>query len=408
MALRFALSHGFREETTVTARGIRTHFALVSATERIDVRVESGVISTAAPSGTPAFSLHAPDEVWESLLAPTPHPGWQSLLHLVRIGSMDLQGDEREFARTLPLVRAVIERLRGTTRTPHPPRKALAAQGSYTRVHSALGTADIYVERAGTGPALLALATAGSNTTQWHGVMTDTDLCDRHELVTIDLPWHGRSSPIFGTEPGEWMLTPALYTDFLVEATTAIGLERPVLVGASMAGAAVVHALATNPEHFSGGVACQVAEDVHHRGTAWLCAPDIDQSTFVPEWTYGLMNPASPRAAQERVWWGYSSGGHGLYAADIDSYLRWRFDEVASSLTATSPHLALLSGVYDTSVTPAQTRALAARIPNSSFAEMPELGHFPHAENPAAFVPHLDAALQRVRTHPGDEGRLRR
>ncbi|PRB17179.1 alpha/beta fold hydrolase [Microbacterium sp. MYb62] len=380
--------------------GVETVFAIEGRTWSVVLSARGGRMhADARAAGRDAvnFSLRATDEVWERVLQERPTPGWQSVVHLVRTGSILVDGDQREYLRHLHVVRAVIEGARSPDRSDHAePRRPLAAVGGYHRVSSALGTADVYVERCGSGPPLLALATAGSDTSQWHGLITESDLTDRHELITVDLPWHGRSSPAFGAPAGAWVLTPEHYTDFLVAVADTLGLARPTLVGASMAGAAVVHAIATRQGRFAGAVACQVGHRVQNRMAPELRAADIDPSTFVPEWTYGLMNPASPATFRTRVWWGYSSGGHGLYAADIDSYLQWDFDAVADLLTPASPHIAVLSGSYDTSVTPEDSRALAAAIPNASFAEMPELGHFPHAENPARFAVHLEAALARL------------
>lgn len=229
--------------------------------------------------------------------------------------------------------------------------------------------------------------------------MTESDITDRFELVTVDLPWHGSSSPTFGSVIGDWKLTPESYSRFIVDATRSIRLQAPILLGASMAGAAVIHAVATYPEDFSGAIACQAGPRVSNRATPQLRAADIDQSLFVPEWTYGLMNPTSPAEFRKRVWWGYSSGGHGLYAADIDSYQQWDIDDVADLLTEDSAHIAILSGRFDTTVTPEVSQELEESIPNSSFREMPELGHFPHAENPALFAEYLESALRRVLAH---------
>ena len=382
--------------------GVDTVFAMVGSSWSVVLFIADGRVRTAESGADAAairFSLRAEDEVWERVLAERPRPGWQSVVHLVRAGSIVVEGDEREYRRHLHVVRAAIEGARSTDRSAlAAPRRRLAAVGGYHRIGSALGTADVYVERCGSGPPLLALATAGSDTSQWHGLITETDVTDRYELITVDLPWHGRSSPVFGDPVGAWTLTPADYTDFIVAVADTLDLVRPTFVGASMAGAAVVHAIATHQERFAGAVACQVGHRVANRAVPELRATDIDQSVFVPEWTYGLMNPASPAAFRTRVWWGYSSGGHGLYAADIRSYQQWDFEAIADLLTASSPHIAVLSGSYDTSVTPEASRALAAAIPNASFAEMPELGHFPHAENPEHFAAHLEAALERVVT----------
>lgn len=384
-------------EVTALLPGARVAFALEGDAWSLTLRAADGVL---APGGEPRFTLRAPDPTWAGLLAAAPAPGEQSIVHLVRTGRVILRGDRRAYLRHLHLVRALLEATRAIPAQPFTPARPLRAHGEYRRVTSALGTADVHVESDGSGPVLLALATAGSDTTQWHGLMTESDLLERWRLVTVDLPWHGRSSPAFDAPAGGWALTPEAYTDFIAAVADALALERPVLVGASMAGAAVVHAIATHPDRFAGGVACQAGLRVTNRSDPALADPGIDQSLLVPEWTYGLMNPASPAEFRKRVWWGYSSGGHGLYAADIDSYLRWEFAQVAPRLTASSPHIAVLSGSYDTSVPPAASRELAQAIPNASFREMPELGHFPHAENPAVFAGYLEDALERVLSSP--------
>lgn len=376
--------------------GTTTAFEFAGDTWRAQVAVEAGRVTA---MGTSLFVLRAPDAIWEGLLAAAPLPGEQSIVHLVRSGRVEVIGDEIEYARHLHLVRAVLE----AARTPGPegfttfaPGRRLQARGEYHRVASPLGTSDVYVERCGTGRPLLALATAGSDTTQWHGLMTESDVTARYELITVDLPWHGRSTPTFDTPIGGWRLTPESYSDFIVATTEAVGLDRPILVGASMAGAAVIHAVATYPGRFGGAVSCQAGFRVRNRSASELRATDVNQALFVPEWTYGLMNPRSPAEFRKRVWWGYSSGGFGLYAADIDSYLRWDFNQIADRLSPTTPHIAVLSGAYDTTVSPDASRSLAAAIPNSSFQEMPDLGHFPHAEHPARFADYLEVALQRI------------
>lgn len=349
--------------------------------------------------GSPVdFALRARNEIWDGLTRWDPAPGLQSVVHLVRTGAISLTGDAIAYARYMHLVRAVIEALRGDRPTAFSPRRPLNARGEYHRVSSAVGTADVHVERCGSGPPIIALTTAGSASNQWHGLMTESDLTDRFELITVDLPWHGSSSPTFGTAAGEWALTPETYSQFIADAVRTIGGPAPVLLGVSMAGAAVVHAVATYPHDFAGAVACQAGPRVRNRSVPQLRATDIDQSRFVPEWTYGLMNPASPAEFRKRVWWGYSSGGHGLYAADIESYQLWDVDSVRNLLGSSSPHIAVLSGRYDTTVTPEASLHLAEAIPNSSFCEMPDLGHFPHAENPARFADYLEPALRRVLT----------
>jgi pimeloyl-ACP methyl ester carboxylesterase len=377
-------------------KDISTSFALTCQTWEQSFTVHENVIEA---SGQPAFTLAASDEVWQSLMSDEPPAGRHSLVHLVRIGEITVTGDTLAYHQHVHLVRALIESTRLVAQ-PTELVRPLTAVGTYSRITTSLGTSDVYVERSGSGPVLLAFATAGSDTSQWHGLITNSDLTDRFTLITVDLPWHGKSSPAWGASVGSYQLTPETYTEFIVAVAEVLGLGDSVLVGVSMGGAAVVHAVATHPEKFKGAVACQAGPSVKSRKSSLHRSTNLNTSLFVPEWTYGLMNPASPEEFKQRVWWGYSSGGYGLYAADIDSYSRWDFALVEDQLTSDSPHIAVLSGAFDTSVPSERSRELAARIPNSSFTVMPELGHFPHAENPAVFAEYLERAITRVLDSP--------
>ena len=63
--------------------------------------------------------------------------------------------------------------------------------------------------------------------------------------------------------------------------------------------------------------------------------------------------------------------------------------------TAASP-LYLLTGEYDFSCTPEDTRRTAQSIPGARLTIMPELGHFPMSENPAQFREFLLPVLSEI------------
>jgi pimeloyl-ACP methyl ester carboxylesterase len=377
------------------SRGADVTIALGDSSRDHRVRLCDGQV---ASSSEPRFAIRMADEAWAALLAAAPRAGDQHVLALMRDGRASVEGDKLAFAQHLHLVRRMIEAIRPATEPvpDAPTRRPLSMRGQYVRIDGPQGASDVFVERAGTGPQVLCLATAGSDSSQYHGLVIDTDVTDRFELVAVDLPWHGKSTPVPGIDPLDYRLDPATYTQLIVAIADALDLPRPILLGPSMAGAAVVRALALHPDRFAGAVSCQAGPRVRGRSTPALRSPVVNQALHVPEWTYGLMNPASPLEHRDRVWWAYSSGAYGVYDADIAGYQQWDLGEVEHLLTPESPHVAVLSGAFDTSVPPAASRELAKRIPNSSFELMPELGHFPHAEHPAAFAPYLERAIGRV------------
>lgn len=376
------------------SRGTDVSFALADDRGEQCLHLRGGEV---LPGERPAFTIRLADADWARLLAAAPSAGAQHVLPMLRDGRAAMSGDELAFAQHLQLLRRLVEALRPASIVPPAVRRRpLTMRGEYVRVDGPLGTSDVYVERAGVGPQLLCLATAGSDSSQFHGLVTDADLTERLELIAVDLPWHGKSMPVAGVDPVEYRLDPVAYTALIVAIADAVGLARPVLLGPSMAGAAVVRAIATHPERFAGAVSCQAGPRVSGRSTPALRSAVVNQALHVPEWTYGLMNPASPLEHRDRVWWGYSSGGYGTYDADIAGYQQWDLGEVEHLLQPDSPHIAVLSGAYDTSVPPSASRELAERIPNSSFTLMPDLGHFPHAEHPARFAEYLEGALARI------------
>jgi pimeloyl-ACP methyl ester carboxylesterase len=63
--------------------------------------------------------------------------------------------------------------------------------------------------------------------------------------------------------------------------------------------------------------------------------------------------------------------------------------------------VSLLTGAYDYSASPEDSRRVAARIPGARFAAMPELGHFPMVENPQRLLDYLKPELDHIRTARG-------
>ena len=91
-------------------------------------------------------------------------------------------------------------------------------------------------------------------------------------------------------------------------------------------------------------------------------------------------------------------GGPGVFKGDlwfyrVDGDFRDRVGEID---TARCP-LYLLTGEYDFSCTPDDTRATAEKIPGARFTVMKEIGHFPMSENPEQFRKYLAPVLDEIR-----------
>ncbi|KAA5832113.1 alpha/beta hydrolase [Saccharopolyspora hirsuta] len=281
---------------------------------------------------------------------------------------------------------------------PAPPALSKAhLRPGYVRISVRGEPVEVFYEEAGAGQDVLLLHTAGADARQYHALMADQALTARCRLIAFDLPGHGRSGLLPGTPPGGYSLTTDQYAATVLAVIDALGLTSPVVSGSSMGGEICLELAHRAPDVLGGVIACEASDRVPGRKVAWAKHPLVNESTFVPEWVHGLMAPQSPEHHRREVWWGYSQGGFGTFAGDIDFYSGdWDGrDRVGGIDTARCPVI-MMTGEYDYSCTPAMSEATARRIPGAVFWPMPRLGHFPMAENPPLFAEHFAAALDRL------------
>ncbi len=96
----------------------------------------------------------------------------------------------------------------------------------------------------------------------------------------------------------------------------------------------------------------------------------------------------------------YAEGGPGVFRGDLYFYraegdLRGKVDAID---TRRCP-LYLLTGEYDFSCTPDDTRRTAAAIKGARVTVMKGIGHFPMSEHPAQFRTYLLPVLDEIRAH---------
>lgn len=255
----------------------------------------------------------------------------------------------------------------------------------------------VYFEEAGAGPVLLALHTAGSDSRQFRYLLADSEVTARHRVVAFDLPWHGRSLPPDGWWTQDYLLTTDRYVAWVEDFCDALGIERPTVLGCSMAGSLVLELARRSPQRWAGVIGLSGALHVEGRFQDWPLYPDVNAQQVVPSWTYSLMSPHGPEVSRREIWWTYSQGGPGVYRGDTYFYsedLDLR-DAAATIDTALCP-VYLFTGEYDHACTPEDTAAAIAAIPGARGGTMAGIGHFPMAENYPLFRTHLLPVLHEL------------
>ena len=262
----------------------------------------------------------------------------------------------------------------------------------------------VYVEEAGAheGIPLLCLHTAGSDTRQYRGLMNDARVLKDYRVIAFDMPWHGKSSPPAGWQNADYQLTSRDYLDLIIGMVDALQLEKPVVMGCSIGGRIALHLALDYPERFRAIIGLQAGAHVEpYYDLNWLHRPDVHGGEMAGGLISGLMGPQSPEAERQETMWHYMQGGPGVFKGDlyfyvIDGDIRSRVAEID---TARCP-LYLLSGEYDYSCSPDDTRELERRIKGAKAVIMEGLGHFPMSENPRKFLSYLMPVLDEIRCKP--------
>lgn len=249
-----------------------------------------------------------------------------------------------------------------------------------------VGGVRVAVHEAGRGDPVVCLHAAG------HGAGDFTAFCERHRdrfrMIAMDWPGHGRS-PDAAEAPAS-----RRYGDVLASLLDALGLERVVLLGCSIGGAAALRAAAARAGRVRAVVAADPGGLVPHglrkrlftRAVAAFFARGARGARWYPAAFAALYRRvlSEPPAAEQRA---------RIVAAcdDIAPLLAaaWHgFGEPEDDLTAILPRVAcpvLVTWSLGDRLNPlAFNRPAIARLPRARLATFPG-GHAPFLECPEAF-----------------------
>lgn len=372
--------------------------------------VKIGARVTVSPGGAPdaAFSLATTSANWVEFANPIPAVGFQSLVGMQRMGHLKVVGDMVAWGRNLIFLEQLFAALRPDTppQIPTPVGAPVIEPviGRYLRLDFNGKPHRIYFEEAGEGIPLVCLHTAGADGRQYRALLNDTEITKRFRVVVFDLPWHGKSSPPPGFEREAYKLTTDLYVDTVMAVCRALKLDRPVVMGCSIGGRAVLHLSLRHGNYFRAAIGLQSAThaeagaDTRLRDLGVLFRPDVHGQEAAAGTVACLISPTSPNAEKWETLWHYMQGGPAVFMGDLHYY----FTEgdlrngLLDGLDTKRCPLHLLTGEYDLSATPSLTAELARLVKATSFQVMEGLGHFPMSESPQQFRRYLLPVLERI------------
>ena len=379
----------------------------------------------------PTFTLAGPPAVWADWLCPVPPAGCHDVMAMIVTGAIRLQGDPTAFGQHLRVTRRLLDLARisclhlvgpiaspaapdlgptpggsghGPGPTPGDPGPGLEdVAAGYTTVEVDGQRLPVFYEEAGAGPPVLLLHTAGSDARQYRYLLADRDYRP-YRLVAFDLPFHGRSLPPVGWWRRPYRLSTDAYAAVVEAVVDRLGLDRPVLVGASMAAQIILELVLRRPRGYRAAVAFGAVDVVGGSPASCLHQPEVNEAEVVPSWVAGLASPTTDEARRQELWWCYSQSGAGVFAGDAAFFMEdWDATARLPSLDTAACPVHLLAGEYDYSRPPARVRATAGLIPGATFAELAGCGHFPMVEAPDQLKAHLLPILAAASGGPGGE-----
>jgi len=257
----------------------------------------------------------------------------------------------------------------------------------------------VYFEEAGEGIPLVCLHTAGADGRQWRHLLNDADVTRHYRVLAFDMPWHGKSLPPVGWQDEEYRLTSAAYVDMVMAFVRALGLARPVVMGCSIGGKIVLELARLHAGELHALIGLEAADyqAPWYDDTSWLHRPDVHGGEVSGAMMSGLIAPQSPAESRWDTLWMYMQGGPGVFRGDLHFYRAEDFRARVATIGTPGCPLYLLTGEYDFSCTPEDTRRTAKALPGVSVTVMTEIGHFPMSENPAQFRRYILPVLEEIR-----------
>lgn len=381
---------------------------VLSGEKATTVQIGARVAISPGTSADAAFTLATSEANWAEFAKPVAAVGFQSLVGMQRMGHLKVEGDMVAYGRNL----IFLEQLFAALRPAAPPEPSVPVGepviepviGRYLRLDFNGKPHRIYFEEAGQGIPLVCLHTAGADGRQYRALLNDAEITRRFRVLVFDLPWHGKSSPPPGFEREAYKLTTDLYVDTVMAFCRALKLERPVVMGCSIGGRAVLHLSLRHGDYFRAAIGLQSAThaeagaDTRLRDLGVLFRPDVHGQEAAAGTVACLISPTSPQAEKWETLWHYMQGGPAVFMGDLHYYfaegdLR---NGLLDGLDTKRCPLHLLTGEYDLSATPALTAELAKLVNATSFQVMEGLGHFPMSESPAQFRRYLLPVLESI------------
>jgi pimeloyl-ACP methyl ester carboxylesterase/quercetin dioxygenase-like cupin family protein len=242
-------------------------------------------------------------------------------------------------------------------------------------VKIAVDGAELHVEDAGEGRAIMLVHGLGLSGALWHRLRESFD--DGYRLITIDLRGAGRSRELQRTD-----LSLARWADDLHAVVRELELERPVLVGASLGAAVALKYALEQPADVGALVLIGTEANLSNLAPRMLAAAERIESDGLEAWVDEVWSANPP----------FSPAALGRDPSILDEYRAWLLENdpadyvrqcraiasaesLADRLGEVRQPVLVVVGADDNRTLPEHGRQLAQAIPRARLVELADVGH---------------------------------
>lgn len=259
----------------------------------------------------------------------------------------------------------------------------------------------VYMEEAGSGIPLVCQHTAGSDGRQYRHLLEDREITARFRVISIDLPYHGKSLPPAAKRywEEEYKLTKKWFMAFWVRLIEELELDQPIFMGCSMGGHLASDLALNHGDKFRACIGLEAScwsGDCDRLFLQWWRHPRLSNEAK-PAMMLSLCSPNAPEASARETVWTYSQGAPAVFSGDLNYYgVEHDLRETAHKIDTSQCMFYVMGGDYDWSAYPAACKELADAVSGSSYTLMEGMGHFPMSEDPANFKRYLMPVLTDI------------
>lgn len=263
-------------------------------------------------------------------------------------------------------------------------RRSSPAVGSVAGQYLEVSGSQVYVETAGSGPAILLIHTAGRDARQWHPVMAA--LAGRFRLFAPDLPGRGRSEGV--VDGNGYLDDVGDLAVWLRAVMDGLEIESYLVAGCSLGGNLALLLGATDPR-VAGVLALQGSDftpTISDGSLAMMQHPRVSLPHSNMNFTMSLVGQAAGVNERASIRRGVDTLNAPAQRADLTAYSHC--DTRALMADVTCPVL-LFRGEDDWVVSREMVEATAERLcmaDSFRLVTASGVGHFPHVEHPELVV----------------------